>query len=90
MVSISLLTRCVCVWGAEEMKGYQEQLKQMLRDLAKEKEKTLEKPLPLMNQVAPSPPASGDTLTENPLSLLSPYFIQYASGFNPQTFSIPE
>ncbi|XP_067109543.1 TBC1 domain family member 8 [Osmerus mordax] len=34
----------------EEMKGYQEQLKQMLRDLAKEKEKTLEKPLPLMNQ----------------------------------------
>lgn len=31
--------------------NYQEQLKQMLQDLAKEKEKDVEKPLPLMNQV---------------------------------------
>uniref|UniRef100_A0AAQ5ZMF8 TBC1 domain family member 8 n=1 Tax=Amphiprion ocellaris TaxID=80972 RepID=A0AAQ5ZMF8_AMPOC len=30
---------------------YQEQLKQMLQDLVKEKEKDVEKPLPLMNQV---------------------------------------
>uniref|UniRef100_A0A8C7Z4S4 TBC1 domain family member 8 n=1 Tax=Oryzias sinensis TaxID=183150 RepID=A0A8C7Z4S4_9TELE len=30
--------------------GYHEQLKQMLQDLAKEKEKDVEKPLPLMNQ----------------------------------------
>lgn len=34
-----------------EVKDYQEQLKQMVRDLAKEKEKDVEKPLPLMNQV---------------------------------------
>uniref|UniRef100_H2M026 TBC1 domain family member 8 n=1 Tax=Oryzias latipes TaxID=8090 RepID=H2M026_ORYLA len=34
-----------------ESKGYHEQLKQMLQDLAKEKEKDVEKPLPLMNQV---------------------------------------
>lgn len=34
-----------------EVKDYQEQLKQMLKDLAKEKEKDTEKPLPLMNQV---------------------------------------
>lgn len=34
-----------------ELKDYQEQLKQMLKDLAKEKEKDVEKPLPLMNQV---------------------------------------
>ncbi len=34
-----------------EAKDYQEQLKQMLQDLAKEKEKDVEKPLPLMNQV---------------------------------------
>ncbi|KAI3356068.1 hypothetical protein L3Q82_017332 [Scortum barcoo] len=33
-----------------EVKDYQEQLKQMLQDLAKEKEKDVEKPLPLMNQ----------------------------------------
>nr|XP_020479621.1 TBC1 domain family member 8 [Monopterus albus] len=33
-----------------EVKDYQKQLKQMLQDLAKEKEKDLEKPLPLMNQ----------------------------------------
>ncbi|KAI1885138.1 hypothetical protein AGOR_G00217110 [Albula goreensis] len=33
-----------------EMKGYQEQLKQMLKDLAKEKEENVEKPLPMMNQ----------------------------------------
>lgn len=33
------------------MKSYREQLKQMLQDLAKEKEKDAEKPLPLMNQV---------------------------------------
>ncbi|XP_069578778.1 TBC1 domain family member 8 isoform X2 [Brachyistius frenatus] len=33
-----------------EVKNYQEQLKQMLQDLAKEKEKDVEKPLPLMNQ----------------------------------------
>ncbi|XP_026232346.1 TBC1 domain family member 8 [Anabas testudineus] len=33
-----------------EVKDYQEQLKQMLKDLAKEKEKDVEKPLPLMNQ----------------------------------------
>ncbi|CAN9498502.1 unnamed protein product [Ophioblennius macclurei] len=36
--------------GEEEVKDYQEQLKQMLQDLAKEKEKDVEKPLPLMNQ----------------------------------------
>lgn len=35
----------------EEVKDYQEQLKQMLQDLAKEKEKDVEKPLPLMSQV---------------------------------------
>lgn len=34
-----------------EVKDYQDQLKQMLQDLAKEKEKDVEKPLPLMNQV---------------------------------------
>ncbi|KAE8299723.1 TBC1 domain family member 8 AD 3 Vascular Rab-GAP/TBC-containing protein [Larimichthys crocea] len=34
----------------DEEKDYQEQLKQMLQDLAKEKEKDVEKPLPLMNQ----------------------------------------
>ncbi|KAM8749602.1 TBC1 domain family member 8 isoform 1-T1 [Acanthopagrus schlegelii] len=34
----------------DEVKDYQEQLKQMLQDLAKEKEKDVEKPLPLMNQ----------------------------------------
>lgn len=34
-----------------EVKDFQEQLKQMLKDLAKEKEKDTEKPLPLMNQV---------------------------------------
>ncbi|XP_068602620.1 TBC1 domain family member 8 [Brachionichthys hirsutus] len=33
-----------------EGKDYQEQLKQMLQDLAKEKERDAEKPLPLMNQ----------------------------------------
>ncbi|KAG7240344.1 hypothetical protein INR49_026915 [Caranx melampygus] len=33
-----------------EVKDYQEQLKQMLQDLAKEKEKDVEKPLPLMTQ----------------------------------------
>uniref|UniRef100_A0A8C4EZK3 TBC1 domain family member 8B n=1 Tax=Dicentrarchus labrax TaxID=13489 RepID=A0A8C4EZK3_DICLA len=33
-----------------EVKDYQEQLKQMLKDLAREKEKDVEKPLPLMNQ----------------------------------------
>lgn len=33
------------------MKDYQEQVKQMLKDLAKEKEKDAEKPLPHMNQV---------------------------------------
>ncbi|CAI5655297.1 TBC1 domain family member 8 [Oreochromis niloticus] len=33
-----------------EVKDYQDQLKQMLQDLAKEKEKDVEKPLPLMNQ----------------------------------------
>uniref|UniRef100_A0A3Q0R3Z1 TBC1 domain family member 8B n=1 Tax=Amphilophus citrinellus TaxID=61819 RepID=A0A3Q0R3Z1_AMPCI len=33
-----------------EVKDYQEQLKQMLQDLAKEKERDVEKPLPLMNQ----------------------------------------
>ncbi|XP_070694145.1 TBC1 domain family member 8 [Pempheris klunzingeri] len=39
------------VEGVEgEVKDYQEQLKQMLQDLAKEKEKDVEKPLPLMNQ----------------------------------------
>ncbi|KAM9850519.1 TBC1 domain family member 8 [Aulostomus maculatus] len=35
---------------AEEVMDYQEQLKQMLQDLVKEKEKGVEKPLPLMNQ----------------------------------------
>lgn len=34
-----------------EVKDYQEQVKQMLKDLAKEKQKDTEKPLPLMNQV---------------------------------------
>lgn len=34
-----------------EVKDYQEQLKQMLQDLAKEKEKDVEKPLPFMTQV---------------------------------------
>lgn len=34
----------------EEVKDYQKQLKQMLHDLAREKEKDAEKPLPLMNQ----------------------------------------
>ena len=34
-----------------EVTDYQEQLKQMLKDLVKEREKDVEKPLPLMNQV---------------------------------------
>lgn len=34
-----------------EVTDYQDQLKQMLQDLATEKEKDVEKPLPLMNQV---------------------------------------
>ncbi|KAJ3592399.1 hypothetical protein NHX12_007526 [Muraenolepis orangiensis] len=34
----------------EEVTDYQEQLKRMLKDLGKEKEKDAEKPLPLMNQ----------------------------------------
>lgn len=34
-----------------EVKNHQEQLRQMLQDLAKGKEKDVEKPLPLMNQV---------------------------------------
>ncbi|XP_049449623.1 TBC1 domain family member 8 isoform X1 [Epinephelus fuscoguttatus] len=39
------------VTGVEsEVKDYQEQLKQMLQDLVKEREKDVEKPLPLMNQ----------------------------------------
>ncbi|KAJ4933415.1 hypothetical protein JOQ06_030246 [Pogonophryne albipinna] len=33
-----------------EVKDYQEQLKQMLKDLVKQREKDVEKPLPLMNQ----------------------------------------
>lgn len=37
------------------MKDYQEQVKQMLKDLAKEKEKDAEKPLPPMNQVPRTP-----------------------------------
>lgn len=37
------------------MKDYQEQVKQMLKDLAKEKEKDAEKPLPHMNQVPRTP-----------------------------------
>ncbi|KAM4561833.1 TBC1 domain family member 8 [Fundulus diaphanus] len=36
--------------SGEEVTDYQEQLKQMLQDLAKEKEKDVDKPLPLMNQ----------------------------------------
>uniref|UniRef100_A0A673B2L9 TBC1 domain family member 8 n=1 Tax=Sphaeramia orbicularis TaxID=375764 RepID=A0A673B2L9_9TELE len=36
--------------AGEEVKDYQEQLKQMLKDLVKEKEKDADKPLPLMNQ----------------------------------------
>lgn len=36
--------------SAGEEKSYQEQLKQMLKDLVKEKEKDVDKPLPLMNQ----------------------------------------
>lgn len=59
----ALLGRCACgcrvterasappVDAEGEVKDYQEQLKQMLKDLAKEKEKDTEKPLPLMNQV---------------------------------------
>lgn len=39
----------VCVHVEEEIRDYQEQLKQMLKDLAQEK--NVEKPLPLMNQV---------------------------------------
>lgn len=35
----------------DEVKDYQEQVKRMLQDLVKEKEKDVEKPLPLMNQV---------------------------------------
>uniref|UniRef100_A0A7N5ZR74 TBC1 domain family member 8 n=1 Tax=Anabas testudineus TaxID=64144 RepID=A0A7N5ZR74_ANATE len=48
---IRLLYRLHIPPGVEgEVKDYQEQLKQMLKDLAKEKEKDVEKPLPLMNQ----------------------------------------
>lgn len=44
------------ITGVEsEVKDYHEQLKQMLQDLAKEKEKNAEKPLPLMNQVLKTP-----------------------------------
>ncbi|KAM7380087.1 hypothetical protein PAMP_003406 [Pampus punctatissimus] len=43
--------RPLCVnLPSDEVKDYQEQLKQMLQDLVKEKEKDVEKPLPLMNQ----------------------------------------
>lgn len=42
-----------------EVKDYQEQVKQMLKDLAKEKEKDAEKPLPLMNQVPRTPCGPG-------------------------------
>lgn len=35
----------------EEAEDYQDQLKQMLRDLTKEKDKDVDKPLPLMDQV---------------------------------------
>uniref|UniRef100_A0A3Q3N3L6 TBC1 domain family member 8B n=1 Tax=Mastacembelus armatus TaxID=205130 RepID=A0A3Q3N3L6_9TELE len=41
---------CVNLPSGDEVKDYQEQLKQMLQDLAKEKEKDVEKPLPPMNQ----------------------------------------
>ncbi|KAF3694569.1 TBC1 domain family member 8 AD 3 Vascular Rab-GAP/TBC-containing protein [Channa argus] len=48
---IRLLYRLHIPPGVEgEVKDYQDQLKQMLQDLAKEKEKDVEKPLPLMNQ----------------------------------------
>lgn len=42
---------CAGVPKVKEEKDYQEQLKQMLQDPLKEKEKHMEKPLPLMNQV---------------------------------------
>jgi hypothetical protein len=41
----------VCVHVEVEMRDFQEQLKQMLKDLAKEKEKDVEQPVPPMNQV---------------------------------------
>uniref|UniRef100_A0A7N8WTY5 TBC1 domain family member 8 n=1 Tax=Mastacembelus armatus TaxID=205130 RepID=A0A7N8WTY5_9TELE len=48
---VRLLYRLHIPPGVEsEVKDYQEQLKQMLQDLAKEKEKDVEKPLPPMNQ----------------------------------------
>ncbi|KAM9448759.1 TBC1 domain family member 8-like isoform 1-T1 [Salvelinus alpinus] len=40
----------VCVHVEGEMRDFQEQLKQMLKDLAKEKEKDVEQPVPPMNQ----------------------------------------
>uniref|UniRef100_A0A3B3CEC1 TBC1 domain family member 8B n=1 Tax=Oryzias melastigma TaxID=30732 RepID=A0A3B3CEC1_ORYME len=46
--------RPLCVSLANDSKDYHEHLKQMLQDLAKEKEKDVEKPLPLMNQVRPT------------------------------------
>lgn len=42
---------CVPPGDEGEVKDYQEQLKQMLQDLVKEREKDVEKPLKLMNQV---------------------------------------
>lgn len=41
----------MCVHVEGEMRDFQEQLKQMLKDLAKEKEKDVEQPVPPMNQV---------------------------------------
>lgn len=45
-----------------EVKDYQEQVKQMLKDLAKEKEKDAEKPLPHMNQVTEDAARPGSIL----------------------------
>lgn len=57
-MSFHLLTTVVFVLAAEEraqekekVKDYQEQLKQMLRDLVVAKDKNAHQPLPLMKQV---------------------------------------
>lgn len=74
-----MLTASVVSGVEGEVKDYQDQLKQMLQDLAKEKEKDVEKPLPLMNQVLGTCCSATQYSTlalrkTSSLSAASPYF----------------
>lgn len=53
LMRIWIKTFWICNCFSGEGKSYEEQLKQMLKDLGKEKDKGLEKPLPHMKQVSP-------------------------------------